>query len=66
MACSGCAARREWFNKMTRLAHERAVQLFRSNPEDESERGRASDSDGPVSADLGATPEDGGQPGAIG
>lgn len=28
MSCSGCAARREWFNKMKVLACERAKELF--------------------------------------
>jgi len=25
MACSGCAARREWIKKMARLAYERTI-----------------------------------------
>ncbi len=65
MACSGCAARREWFNKMTRLAHERAVQLFRSNPEDESGAGELLIVTAP-SRLTWSNAEDGGQPGAIG
>ncbi|QDY36845.1 hypothetical protein CHR26_11505 [Pseudomonas putida] len=28
MACSGCAARRDWFKKWTKVAYERAKSLF--------------------------------------
>ncbi|PLP87535.1 hypothetical protein CX682_23705 [Pseudomonas sp. FFUP_PS_41] len=28
MSCSGCAARREWINKWTKVAYERAKSLF--------------------------------------
>lgn len=28
MACSGCAARREWINKWTKVAYERAKQIL--------------------------------------
>ncbi|RRW63205.1 hypothetical protein EGJ51_07450 [Pseudomonas fulva] len=41
MACSGCAARREWLNKWTKVAYERARNLFTPDREAESEAGRS-------------------------
>ncbi|AVJ21376.1 hypothetical protein CQ006_12405 [Pseudomonas cedrina] len=37
MACNGCAARREWVNKMKRLAYERASELLTGRVADRAE-----------------------------
>ncbi|RSC25307.1 hypothetical protein EGT09_02350 [Pseudomonas putida] len=40
MACSGCAARREWINKWAKVAYERARGLFATDREAEPQEGR--------------------------
>ncbi|RRV54786.1 hypothetical protein EGJ15_25170 [Pseudomonas sp. p99-361] len=42
MSCSGCAARREWINKWTKVAYERARGLFATDREAEPQAGRPS------------------------
>ncbi|MNC83225.1 hypothetical protein D3C75_1370660 [compost metagenome] len=48
MACTGCAVRREWINKWTKVAYERAKSLFDGNP-------------GRVQGDAGADGDDPGE-----
>ncbi|MNN54799.1 hypothetical protein D3C81_1696360 [compost metagenome] len=54
MACSGCAARREWINKWTKVAYERAANLFATNRAAEPEEGR------PVGGQRSVPDQDGG------
>ncbi len=55
MACSGCDARREWIKKWSKVAYERAQQLF-TQPDpgraDEADRA-AAESEQPATADGG-------------
>ncbi|AHC81946.1 hypothetical protein X969_08180 [Pseudomonas monteilii SB3078] len=57
MACSGCAARREWINKWMKVARERASNLFAPadpGPAAEADQPARTDRDPEPSTDRGA------------
>ncbi|PMV86332.1 hypothetical protein C1X35_10395 [Pseudomonas sp. FW306-1C-G01A] len=59
MACSGCAARREWIKKWSDIAYERAAQLLGKPADPGADRAEAADSDPQQDGRAAAAPDSG-------